>query len=148
MTTRAAIVAEAKSWHGTPWQHQASLKGVATDCLGLIAGVGLNVGVQGADKWRSDARTRNYPRPPNARLLLLICDEYLDRIAVDDVQLADILILRFGDEPRHFAIVTGLDPARIVHAYDSPSCGRVVETGLGGGWDQRIVRAYQYRGIE
>ncbi len=37
--TRAAIVAEAWSWIGTPYRHQASLKGVGCDCLGLIRGV-------------------------------------------------------------------------------------------------------------
>jgi cell wall-associated NlpC family hydrolase len=36
---RAAIVAEARSWIGTPYRHQASLKGVGTDCLGLLRGV-------------------------------------------------------------------------------------------------------------
>jgi len=34
-----AIVSEAREWLGTPWQHQASLKGVACDCVGLVRGV-------------------------------------------------------------------------------------------------------------
>jgi NlpC/P60 family putative phage cell wall peptidase len=33
------IVAEARSWIGTPYRHQASLKGVGCDCLGLVRGV-------------------------------------------------------------------------------------------------------------
>ena len=37
--TRAAIVAEARSWIGTPYRHQGSLKGAGCDCLGLIRGV-------------------------------------------------------------------------------------------------------------
>jgi cell wall-associated NlpC family hydrolase len=37
--TCSAIVAEARSWIGTPYQHQASLKGVGCDCLGLLRGV-------------------------------------------------------------------------------------------------------------
>ena len=37
--TQAAIVAEATSWLGTPYRHQASLKGVGCDCLGLLRGV-------------------------------------------------------------------------------------------------------------
>jgi NlpC/P60 family putative phage cell wall peptidase len=37
--SRDAIVAEARSWIGTPYRHQASLKGVGTDCLGLLRGV-------------------------------------------------------------------------------------------------------------
>ena len=36
MVTREVIVAAARSWRGTPYHHQASLKGVGSDCLGLI----------------------------------------------------------------------------------------------------------------
>jgi cell wall-associated NlpC family hydrolase len=37
--SRSAIVAEARTWIGTPYRHQASLKGVGCDCLGLVRGV-------------------------------------------------------------------------------------------------------------
>ncbi|HVV42913.1 MAG TPA: hypothetical protein VHC94_17820 [Nitrobacter sp.] len=37
--TRDAIVAEARAWIGTRYRHQASLKGVGCDCLGLVRGV-------------------------------------------------------------------------------------------------------------
>jgi NlpC/P60 family putative phage cell wall peptidase len=33
------IVSLARGWIGTPYQHQASLKGVGCDCLGLLRGV-------------------------------------------------------------------------------------------------------------
>jgi NlpC/P60 family putative phage cell wall peptidase len=33
------IVAEARSWIGTPYHHQASLKGVGCDCIGLVRGI-------------------------------------------------------------------------------------------------------------
>ena len=36
---RTDIVAEARAWIGTPYRHQASLKGVGCDCLGLVRGV-------------------------------------------------------------------------------------------------------------
>src|SRR5437764_272872 len=39
MVSRATIVAEAESWLGTPYRHQASLKGVGCDCLGLVRGI-------------------------------------------------------------------------------------------------------------
>jgi NlpC/P60 family putative phage cell wall peptidase len=34
-----ALVRAARGWIGTPYQHQASLKGVGCDCLGLLRGV-------------------------------------------------------------------------------------------------------------
>ncbi len=35
----AAAVAAARAWIGTPYVHQASVKGVGCDCLGLLRGV-------------------------------------------------------------------------------------------------------------
>lgn len=39
METDSAIVTAARGWIGTPYRHQASLKGVGCDCLGLLRGV-------------------------------------------------------------------------------------------------------------
>ena len=36
---REQALAEARTWLGTPYQHQASLKGAGCDCLGLVRGV-------------------------------------------------------------------------------------------------------------
>jgi NlpC/P60 family putative phage cell wall peptidase len=33
------LVTLARGWIGTPYRHQASLKGVGCDCLGLLRGV-------------------------------------------------------------------------------------------------------------
>jgi NlpC/P60 family putative phage cell wall peptidase len=37
------IVIVARSWLGTPYRHQASVKGVGADCLGLVRGVWRDV---------------------------------------------------------------------------------------------------------
>jgi NlpC/P60 family putative phage cell wall peptidase len=36
---RGRIIAAARGWIGTPYVHQASLKGLGCDCLGLLRGV-------------------------------------------------------------------------------------------------------------
>ena len=36
---RDEIVEAARAWLGTPYHHQASLRGVGCDCLGLVRGV-------------------------------------------------------------------------------------------------------------
>src|SRR5437870_8056418 len=51
--TRTAIVAEARAWIGTPYRHQASLRGVGCDCLGLVRGV-----------WRAVCGAEPAPVPP------------------------------------------------------------------------------------
>ncbi len=37
--TRAAAVAAARAWIGTPYHHQAALRGAGCDCLGLVRGI-------------------------------------------------------------------------------------------------------------
>ena len=39
MIAREAIITAARGWAGTPYHHQASVKGVGCDCLGLIRGL-------------------------------------------------------------------------------------------------------------
>jgi NlpC/P60 family putative phage cell wall peptidase len=43
MPDRRTIIVEARSWIGTPYRHQASLKGVGCDCLGLVRGIWRDV---------------------------------------------------------------------------------------------------------
>jgi len=44
MITREAIVSEALSWCGTPWHHEAALKGIGVDCAQLLRIVLVNLG--------------------------------------------------------------------------------------------------------
>jgi cell wall-associated NlpC family hydrolase len=37
------IVTQARGWIGTPFHHQARLKGIGCDCLGLCVGVALEL---------------------------------------------------------------------------------------------------------
>ena len=36
---RNGVVAIARAWIGTPYEHQASCLGAGTDCLGLLLGI-------------------------------------------------------------------------------------------------------------
>ena len=40
------IVTQARTWIGTPFHHQARLKGKGCDCLGLIVGVVDELGLK------------------------------------------------------------------------------------------------------
>ena len=71
---RQDIIAEAQSWLGTPYRHQASLEGVGADCLGLIRGV-----------WRE-----LYGAEP--QLVPAYAPDWAERSGQDDL---------FGDDPGH-----------------------------------------------
>lgn len=147
MTTRADVVRVAREWMNPPtrWQHQAMLKGVATDCIGLIAGVAYELGIVDARPEVRPQEFNGYSPSPDPRLLKRACDAYLDEIAITSANIGDILLMRFDVEPQHFAIITQIEPMYIVHAYRQAR--KVTEHRVDEIWAARIVRAYRFRGI-
>jgi cell wall-associated NlpC family hydrolase len=100
MIERPAIVAEARTWLHTRYRHQAHTKGLATDCIGLIAGVGVAVGSLDADAvQRTRARHEGYSRQPSHGILQTVCDEFLLPIALEQAQAGDVVLMRIGTEP-------------------------------------------------
>ena len=149
MIKRADIVAEALTWVGTPWVHQASLKGVGTDCIGFVGGVALALGVPGAQEWRDTPEFHNYGRQPDPAVLLRGCDLLLDPVPKPLAQPGDILVMRFEAEPQHFGIVTKLNPMYMVHAlYRARRSGKVVHNRVDSVWWGRVKRVYRFRGVE
>lgn len=140
---RAEIVASAREWLGTPYQHQASLQGVGTDCLGLIRGV-----------WRAHLGEEPEAAPPytpdwaeacGEETLMLAAGRALIEIPVGEAREGDVLLFRMGlgCPAKHCAILSA--DGRIIHAY----WGRcVVETRLVPWWRRRVVAAYQFPHIE
>lgn len=126
MPTRDDFVAEARSWIGTPFRHQAQLKGQGCDCKGLIVGVAAQLEMPEA--LCLAARVRNYSTGFKGRELLAGLAASLDRVA--DAQPADVLAILFGRDPypRHLAILTR--PGWIVHAYGG-GVRKVAEVPLG-----------------
>lgn len=140
---RADIVDTALEWLGTPYQHQASLKGVGTDCLGLLRGI-----------WRTLCGEEPLPVPPYspdwAELtgedsLLAAARDVLVEIPVGKAGEGDVLLFRIvqGAPAKHCAIVSA--PGRIIHAYWGRS---VCQTRLVPWWERRIAAAFSFPGLE
>ncbi len=142
--TRDEIVADARLWVGTPYVHQARVRGVGSDCIGVIGGIARDRGTPEGLAWERDPAAHDYGPIPNPRRLLEQCAHWLDRIATTDAVAGDVLLMRFTDDPQHFALL--VTPTYIVHA-SQMVVGRVVETRLDDAWRNRVVRAYRYRGI-
>lgn len=138
---RELIVAEARSWLGTPYRHQASLKGVGCDCLGLVRGV-----------WRTAVGPEPEAPPPyrpdwaelgGDEALLAAAQRWLRPI--ETPRPGDVLLFRMtpGAPGKHAAVMSG--PERMIHAY----WGRaVVESALGAWWRMRLVAAFAFPGAE
>lgn len=137
---REAIVASARSYLDTPFEHQGRLKGVGIDCAGLVIGVARELGLEHRD-------VDGYGRIPSGGELVRELERQLERVPLSSVVLGDVLVLRIQHDPQHLAIVSGTDPLAMVHACQSRGLGRCVEHALDERWQRRIVDAFRFRGV-
>jgi hypothetical protein len=121
---RAAVVAEARSWVGTPYHHHAAVKGAGVDCGMLLVETFVRAGLIE----RFDPR----PYPPDWHLhrseekYLAFVFEHGRR--VDEPRPGDVVIVRYGRTFSHGGIVTSARPLVAVHAFQP--YGRVLEEDL------------------
>ena len=136
---REQVMTEARGWIGTPYRHQASRKGIGTDCLGLIRGVWREV--YGREPQSAPPYTPDWAEALGEETLLNAARVHLVECAVGDAQAGDVLLFRMGlgCPAKHAAIVSG--EGRIIHAYWGRS---VCETRLVPWWQRRIAAAFSF----
>lgn len=147
MTIRDDLIAEARSWVGTPWQHQQACKQIGCDCIGLIVGAARPFGL--SEPWYSGqaAKYRAYGVQPRSDVLLAGCHEFLDSIKPSDAIKGDILLFKFLNDPMHFGFLSiAHDPRYMIHGYYGS--GKVSENRIDDKWARRIVGAFRFRGID
>ena len=110
---RAAVIAEAMTWLGTPWRHMARLKGVGVDCANLP------IAVYGACGLIEPFDPPPYPRDwhihRNEERIVPVIERFGREIDPAQAQTADLLVFRIGRVFSHCAIV--VEPGRRgVHA--------------------------------
>ena len=103
---RADIVALARGWLGTPYHHQASLKGVGCDCLGLIRGVYAEACGQPAET--PPPYSRDWAEASARETMIEAAGRYFTPVDPDAAEPGDVLIFRFrtGAMAKHCAIVS------------------------------------------
>lgn len=134
--TREQIIAEARTWLGTPWHHQARLKGVGVDCIGLAIGVAKALGL-------SDYDIDGYGMQPDVKALVKTIESIATRIGIADARPGDMVLINFAQHPQHLGILTDKG---IIHALSR--VGFVAEHRLSSEWRKNIWRAYRFPGIE
>lgn len=122
MPTPHLIVTEARSWIGTPYRHQASLKSVGCDCLGLLRGVWR--GVMGAEPELPPPYSPDWAEA-GADTLVAAARKHLVEIDCAQVQAGDVLLFRWRDAlpAKHCAIAgaTSLAGATLTLSVENPS---------------------------
>ena len=140
--TRSLIVSEARSWIGTPYRHQASLKGVGCDCLGLVRGVWR--AVIGAEPERAPPYARDWAEARAEETLAQAGFKYFEPVALDAFAPGDVLLFRWREHfpAKHAAIVS--DAAHMVHAHDGAA---VAEVAIAPWWRRRLAFAFRFPGV-
>ncbi len=138
-----AVVRIARGWIGTPYRHQASLKGEGCDCLGLVRGVWREIyGHEPEDPgpysplW-AEVEANN---AANERLLAAAQTHLLP---APDAAIVPGRVLLFRWRPdavvKHCGIATA--PDRFIHAHDGT---QVAEVALIPAWRRRMVALFDF----
>lgn len=119
--TGQRIVAEARTWIGTKFVWQASVKGVGADCKGLVFGVARELGLPEAETFH--AQVADYGIRVPVKLLREGMASVFDPVAWDDRQPGDVMLLKLRSIPMHLAILSGVSEGheRAIHAQIAPA---------------------------
>jgi NlpC/P60 family putative phage cell wall peptidase len=149
--TREDIVAETRAWIGTPYRHQASLKGVGCDCLGLVRGVWRTL--IGDEPERAPPYAPDWAEALSGEPLADAAGRHF--VAIDRAPSlpspasggglgwgpGDVLLFRWRANlpAKHAAIVTA--PELMVHAHDGAA---VAEVAIAPWWRRRLAYAFRF----
>ena len=141
--TREEIVAQARTWLGTPYHHQASVRGVGCDCLGLLRGVWREV--YGIEAEVPPPYTRDWAEAQGREDLMAGAARHLRRCAVSVMCPGDVLVFRLRDAvpAKHVGLL--VTPVSFIHAVEgAPAC----EISLQHWWRRRIAAVFAFPGVD
>ncbi|MBK1970991.1 peptidase P60 [Brevundimonas diminuta] len=140
---RARVVAAARGWLGTPYRHQASVKGEGADCLGLVRGVWREV--MGEEPEAPPPYRPDWAEVGGEEALWSAARRWLMEISPERAGLGDVLLFRMaaGAPAKHCAVLSAVEgpERRMIHAYWGRS---VVESWMGPWWRRRLVAAFRW----
>lgn len=138
-----AAVLAARGWLGTPYRHQASCRGVGTDCLGLVRGLWREL--LGHEPERPGAYTPDWAEATGEERLLAAAARHLIGVPLHAAMAGDVLLFRMIDSgpAKHVAILSSdtLVRGTIIHAYSGHD---VCETHLTEPWIRRLTAVFRF----
>lgn len=140
---RSRVVEAAREWIGTPYHHQASVKGVGCDCLGLVRGVYREL--CGDEPETVPAYTPDWAEGKLQETLLLGARRHLREREPEAAEPGDILVFRLRERSmaKHMAILA--TPQTMIHAMEhGPAC----EIHYGQWWQRHCAASFIFPGFE
>ncbi|VAV99771.1 Gene Transfer Agent NlpC/P60 family peptidase [hydrothermal vent metagenome] len=132
-----AVIEEANSWIGTPYRHQASVKQVGCDCLGLIRGVWR--ALHGFEPAKVPIYSPDWAERGAVDLLSDAANRFL--LPASKAEAGAVLLFRMdtSSPAKHCGIL--INQNEFVHAY----WGRMVScSAYGRWWKSRLAGTYHF----
>ena len=143
MATESDSVAIARAWIGTPYVHQASVKGAGCDCLGLLRGVWRDL--RGPEPETPPAYSPDWAEAAGRETLHAALARHLDEIAIGALAPGDVALFRMARRgPAKHCGIVGADGAgrlTLIHACQN-HC--VAEEPLTPFWRRKLASAFRF----
>lgn len=136
---RGKVIAAARSWLGTPYHDQQSVRGVGCDCLGLARGI-----------WREVVGPEPFPIPPYSRdwgetgpreVLAEGARDCMIEVTPAEAPQSALLMFRMRERAiaKHIGILS--ERETLIHARERLG---VIEEPFTWGWRRRLAFAFLY----
>jgi NlpC/P60 family putative phage cell wall peptidase len=137
--TADLIINAARTWLGTPYLHQASLKHVGCDCLGLVRGVWRDV--YGEEPETPPPYSGDWAEASSLEAMAEAARRHCVEVPCKEYQAGDLLLFRWRDHlpAKHAGIATSRDS--MIHAQDGVA---VTEIHLSPWWKKRMAYAFRF----
>ena len=140
--SRDDIVRSARRWIGTPYMHQASRKGVGTDCLGLLRGIWREI--YGTEPEPVPPYTPDWSEPQGEERLWDGARRHLVTAPAGEKAPGDVILFRMRSSgvAKHLGIAATVgDYPTFIHAY---SGHHVIESPFSKPWRRRVVARFRF----
>lgn len=142
MPSRNDVILAARGWIGTPYLHQASLKGLGCDCLGLVRGVWREL--YGDEPEAPPPYGPGWAESSSEESFAAAGFRHLLPVAADDMAAGDVLLFRWKPHlpAKHAAIFSG--DGRMIHAHDGLA---VCEVAYSAWWQNHLAFVFRFPGL-
>lgn len=140
---RDDVLCAARGWIGTPYHHQASCRGIGTDCLGVIRGVYREL--LGSEPQLLPAYSRDWAEVDGREPMLEAARLHLCEVPLEAMLPGDVILFRMSrtGAAKHAGVLAGRDT--FIHAMERRP---VSEVALSKWWRRRLVAAFSFPKID
>lgn len=140
--TADTIITLARAWIGTPYHHQASLKGGGCDCLGLLRGVYREAYALDKDPEEMPPYSPDWAESSKGREDMLGAARRHLKEVEGEPQPGDLVVFRFHAKSvaKHCAIMAY--NGKMIHAHQGNA---VIEVAMVPWWRRKIAGVFRFQ---